>query len=63
MFKFDLQLFAKVDNPYSMNSTDIDYKSPYYSSYIQKPLFPEDSAELDKYTKKYFVAKMINLNH
>lgn len=57
MFKFDLQLFAKVDNPYSMNSTDIDYKSPYYSSYIQKPLFPEDSAELDKYTKKYFVAK------
>lgn len=47
MFKFDLQLFAKVDNPYNIKSTDLDYKKPIYTSYMENPLYPEGSLRTD----------------
>lgn len=47
MFTFDLQLFAKVDNPYNIKSTDLDYKKPIYTSYMENPLYPEGSLRTD----------------
>lgn len=47
MFTFDLQLFAKVDNPYNIKSTDLDYKNPNYISYMENPLYPEGSLRTD----------------
>ena len=47
MFTFDLQLFAKVDNPYNIKSTDLDYKKPIYTSYMENPLYPERSIVID----------------
>lgn len=47
MFTFDLQLFAKVDNPYNIKSTDLDYKNPNYTSYMENPLYPEGSLRTD----------------
>ena len=43
MFTFDLQLFAKVDNPYSLKGSELDYKNPNYTSYMENPLYPEGS--------------------
>lgn len=43
MFNFDLQLFAKVDNPYSFKGNDLDCKNPNYTSYMENPLYPEGS--------------------
>ena len=47
MFNFDLQLFAKVDNPYSFKGNDLDYKNPNYTSYMENPLYPEGSLTTD----------------
>ena len=47
MFNFDLQLFAKVDNPYSLKGNDLDYKNPNYTSYMENPLYPEGSLAID----------------
>ncbi len=47
MFNFDLQLFAKVDNPYSLKGNDLDYKNPNYTSYMENPLYPEGSLRND----------------
>lgn len=47
MFNFDLQLFAKVDNPYSLKGNDLDYKNPNYTSYMENPLYPEGSLTTD----------------
>lgn len=47
MFNFDLQLFAKVDNPYSLKGNDLDYKNPNYISYMENPLYPEGSLTID----------------
>lgn len=47
MFNFDLQLFAKVDNPYSLKGSELDYKNPNYTSYMQNPLYPERSIIID----------------
>ena len=47
MFIFDLQLFAKVDNPYSLKGNDLDYKNPNYTSYMENPLYPERSIAID----------------
>lgn len=43
MIIFDLQLFAKVDNPYSLKGSELDYKNPNYTSYMENPLYPEGS--------------------
>ena len=47
MFNFDLQLFAKVDNPYSLKGSELDYKNPNYTSYMQNPLYPTRSIVID----------------
>ena len=47
MFNFDLQLFAKVDNPYSLKGSDLDYKNPNYTSYMKNPLYPTRSIIID----------------
>ena len=47
MFIFDLQLFAKVDNPYSLKGSDLDCKNPNYTSYMKNPLYPERSITID----------------
>ena len=47
MFIFDLQLFAKVDNPYSLKGSELDYKNPNYTSYMENPLYPEGSLTTD----------------
>lgn len=50
MFNFDLQLFAKVDNPYSLKGSELDYKNaPKYTAFIRQPLCPEDSETLDEF--------------
>lgn len=47
MIVFDLQLFAKVDNPYNIQNTDVDYKNPNYITYMENPLYPERSITID----------------
>ena len=54
MFTFDLQLFAKVDNPYNIKSTDLDYKNPNYTSYMENPLYPEGSLRTNSTGMKTF---------
>lgn len=47
MFIFDLQLFAKVDNPYSLKGSELDYKNPNYTSYMKNPVYPARSIIID----------------
>ena len=50
MFNFDLQLFAKVTNPYVIKGDELDYKSaPKYTAFAERPLFPEGSATRNEY--------------
>lgn len=52
MFNFDLQLFAKVTNPYVIKGSELDYKSaPKYTAFSDRPLFPEGSATRNEYGK------------
>lgn len=46
MFKFDLQLFAKVDNPYLLKGSELDYKdAPKYTVFAKQPLLPESASK------------------
>lgn len=50
MFNFDLQLFAKVTNPYLLKGSELDYKSaPKYTAFAEQPIFPEGSATRNEY--------------
>ena len=50
MFNFDLQLFAKVDNPYLLKGSELDYKNATkYTAFAEQPLFPEGSATRNEY--------------
>lgn len=50
MFNFDLQLFAKVDNPYLFKGSELDYKNaPKYTAFAEQPICPEDSATRDEF--------------
>lgn len=50
MIKFDLQLFAKVDNPYSLKGSELDYKNaPKYTAFTEQPICPKDSATRDEF--------------
>lgn len=50
MFNFDLQLFAKVTNPYLLKGSELDYKNaPKYTAFAKQPICPEDSATRDEF--------------
>lgn len=50
MFNFDLQLFAKVTNPYLLKGSELDYKNaPKYKVFVDQPIFPEGSATPNEY--------------
>lgn len=50
MFIFNLQLFAKVDNPYILKGSEFDYKNaPKYKVFVDQPIFPEGSATPNEY--------------
>ena len=56
MFTFDLQLFAKVDNPYILKGSEFDYKNaPKYTAFAEQPLFPESATKFDSYYNRMVI--------